>query len=55
MKRKQYFKILLISILALFLLTSCKKDYTTKNPTTGIESLIIPSSFNWETSQYTTF
>jgi len=53
--RKKSFRILLISLLAVFALASCKKDYSPQEPTPGIESLNIPPSFDWETSQYTTF
>lgn len=53
--RKKDFKILLISLLAVFALASCKKDYSPQEPTPGIESLNIPPDFDWETSQYTTF
>lgn len=52
---KNYTNILLISLLAVFALASCRKTPSPQETVQGIENLNIPASFDWETSQYTTF
>jgi len=53
--KKIFIPSMIISILLLSLLYSCKKDYPSGTPDATIENLNIPSGFKWETSQYTSF
>ena len=52
---KKNLKTLLIATLAVFALASCRKTPSPQETAQGIENLNIPASFDWETSQYTTF